>query len=154
MLITWRLTATRNEAELGASLTRLIAKSGEPLIRKGVDMAMRVMGGQFVTGETISEALENAERLEKKGFLYSLDMLGEAALTEEDTVRYLKSYENAIHAIGKRSAGRGIYDAQASRSNCRLCIRAITEPKSNVSKMSSTLVSSRSSCWPSTTTLP
>lgn len=37
-------------------------------------------------------------------------MLGEAALTEEDAVRYLKSYENAIPAIGKRSAGRGIYD--------------------------------------------
>lgn len=110
LLITGRLTATRNEAGLGTTLTRLIAKGGEPLIRKGVDMAMRVMGGQFVTGETISEALKNAERLEKEGFRYSYDMLGEAALTEEDALRYLKSYENAIHAIGKQSSGRGIYD--------------------------------------------
>ena len=110
LLITGRLTATRNESGLGASLTRLIAKGGEPLIRKGVDMAMRVMGGQFVTGETISEALKNAERLEKEGFRYSYDMLGEAALTEEDAVRYLKSYEDAIHTIGKQSAGRGIYE--------------------------------------------
>nr|WP_256577491.1 trifunctional transcriptional regulator/proline dehydrogenase/L-glutamate gamma-semialdehyde dehydrogenase [Pseudomonas sp. R37(2017)] len=110
LLITGRLTATRNEAGLGSTLTRLIAKGGEPLIRKGVDMAMRVMGGQFVTGETISEALRNAEHLEKEGFRHSYDMLGEAALTEEDAVRYLKSYEDAIHAIGKRSAGRGIYE--------------------------------------------
>ncbi|GLO55090.1 bifunctional protein PutA [Pseudomonas putida] len=110
LLITGRLTATRNEAGLGSTLTRLIAKGGEPLIRKGVDMAMRVMGGQFVTGETISEALKNAERLEKEGFRYSYDMLGEAALTEEDAARYLKSYEDAIHAIGKKSAGRGIYE--------------------------------------------
>ncbi|HEN8798353.1 TPA: trifunctional transcriptional regulator/proline dehydrogenase/L-glutamate gamma-semialdehyde dehydrogenase [Pseudomonas putida] len=110
LLITGRLTATRNEAGLGATLTRIIAKGGEPLIRKGVDMAMRVMGSQFVTGETISEALKNAQRLEKEGFRYSYDMLGEAALTEEDALRYLKSYEDAIHSIGKRSAGRGIYE--------------------------------------------
>lgn len=110
LLITGRLTATRNEAGLAASLTRLIAKGGEPLIRKGVDMAMRVMGGQFVTGETIQEALRNSQRLEQEGFRYSYDMLGEAALTDEDALRYLHSYEDAIHAIGKESKGRGIYD--------------------------------------------
>jgi RHH-type proline utilization regulon transcriptional repressor/proline dehydrogenase/delta 1-pyrroline-5-carboxylate dehydrogenase len=62
-------------------LTRLIGKGGEPLIRKGVDMAMRMMGEQFVTGETIAQALDNARELEAKGFRYSYDMLGEAALT-------------------------------------------------------------------------
>src|SRR5699024_8997793 len=45
-----------------------------------------------------------------KGFRYSYDMLGEAALTAEDARRYLASYEQAIHAIGKASAGRGIYE--------------------------------------------
>lgn len=110
LLITGRLTATRSETGLGTALTRLIAKGGEPLIRKGVDMAMRVMGGQFVTGETISEALKNSERLEKEGFRYSYDMLGEAALTEEDAIRYLHSYRDAIHAIGKQAAGRGVYE--------------------------------------------
>lgn len=43
-------------------------------------MAMRLMGEQFVTGETIAEALANARKLEEKGFRYSYDMLGEAAL--------------------------------------------------------------------------
>ncbi len=37
-------------------------------------------------------------------------MLGEAALTSEDAKRYYASYEQAIHAIGKASAGRGIYE--------------------------------------------
>jgi len=80
------------------------------VIRKGVDMAMRLMGEQFVTGETIAEALANATPLESKGFRYSYDMLGEAALTDEDAKRYLASYEQAIHAIGKASHGRGIYE--------------------------------------------
>ncbi|AVO54427.1 trifunctional transcriptional regulator/proline dehydrogenase/L-glutamate gamma-semialdehyde dehydrogenase [Ectopseudomonas mendocina] len=110
LLITGKLVSTHNEAGLSNSLNRLIGKSGEPVIRKGVDMAMRLMGEQFVTGETIGEALANATSLESKGFRYSYDMLGEAALTEEDAKRYLASYEQAIHAIGKASHGRGIYE--------------------------------------------
>ena len=110
LLITGKLVATHNEAGLNTSLKGLIGKGGEPLIRKGVDMAMRLMGEQFVTGETIAEALANAGAMETKGFRYSYDMLGEAALTEEDAKRYLASYEQAIHAIGKASHGRGIYE--------------------------------------------
>ena len=109
LVLTGKLVATHSEGSLGQSLTRLIGRGGEPLIRKGVDMAMRMMGEQFVTGETIGEALKNAERLEAKGFRYSYDMLGEAAMTSADAERYLRDYENAIHAIGKASNGRGVY---------------------------------------------
>ncbi|MBP6419852.1 MAG: bifunctional proline dehydrogenase/L-glutamate gamma-semialdehyde dehydrogenase PutA, partial [Giesbergeria sp.] len=64
----------------------------------------------FVTGQTIAEALANSRPLEKAGFRYSYDMLGEAAVTEQDAARYLASYEQAIHAIGKASHGRGIHE--------------------------------------------
>ncbi|MCX2684711.1 trifunctional transcriptional regulator/proline dehydrogenase/L-glutamate gamma-semialdehyde dehydrogenase [Pseudomonas sp. DCB_AW] len=110
LLITGKLVSTHNEGGLTRTLNRVIAKSGEPLIRKAVDMAMRLMGEQFVTGETIAQALANATRLEGKGFRYSYDMLGEAALTDHDAKRYLASYEQAIHSIGKASHGRGIYE--------------------------------------------
>ena len=92
------------------ALTRLIGKGGEPLVRKGVNMAMRMMGEQFVSGQTISEALANNRKMEARGFRYSYDMLGEAATTAEDADRYYASYEQAIHAIGKAAAGRGIYE--------------------------------------------
>ncbi|EOV3986513.1 proline dehydrogenase family protein [Escherichia coli] len=110
LLFTGKLVSTHNEASLSRSLNRIIGKSGEPLIRKGVDMAMRLMGEQFVTGETIAEALANARKLEEKGFRYSYDMLGEAALTAADAQAYMVSYQQAIHAIGKASNGRGIYE--------------------------------------------
>ncbi|TCS36499.1 L-proline dehydrogenase /delta-1-pyrroline-5-carboxylate dehydrogenase [Paucimonas lemoignei] len=110
LLLTGKLVSTHNESGLSSALNRIIGKSGEPLIRKGVDMAMRMMGEQFVTGETIGEALANASALEAKGFRYSYDMLGEAAMTGEDAARYLAAYEQAIHAIGKASHGRGIYE--------------------------------------------
>ena len=110
LLLTGKLVSTHSEAGLSASLGRLIGKGGEPLIRKGVDMAMRMMGEQFVTGETIGEALVNARKLEAQGFCYSYDMLGEAALTAADARRFLAAYERAIHEIGAASNGRGIYE--------------------------------------------
>lgn len=110
LVVTGKLTTTVREGGLASALTRLIARCGEPVIRHGVDMAMRLMGEQFVTGQTIDEALERARRMEAKGFRYSYDMLGEAATTAADARRYYKDYENAIHAIGKASAGRGIQD--------------------------------------------
>ncbi|MFC5473236.1 trifunctional transcriptional regulator/proline dehydrogenase/L-glutamate gamma-semialdehyde dehydrogenase [Paraherbaspirillum soli] len=108
LLITGKLVSTNSERGLGSALTKLIGKGGEPLIRKGVDVAMRMLGNQFVTGQTIAEALDNSRDNEKRGYRYSYDMLGEAALTEEDAAAYYRSYEEAIHAIGRASAGRGI----------------------------------------------
>ncbi len=110
LVVTGRLTNTVDGRSLSAALTRLVARCGEPVIRRGVDMAMRMMGEQFVTGETIAEALKRAKPLEERGFRYSYDMLGEAATTAADAERYYRDYETAIHAIGQASAGRGIYD--------------------------------------------
>ena len=110
LLITGKLVATHSESGLSAAIGRMIASGGEPLIRKSVDRAMRIMGEQFVSGETIDEALRNARPRESQGFRHSFDMLGEAALTAQDATRYLRAYESAIHAIGKASAGRGVYD--------------------------------------------
>jgi RHH-type transcriptional regulator, proline utilization regulon repressor / proline dehydrogenase / delta 1-pyrroline-5-carboxylate dehydrogenase len=110
LMLTGKLVTTNSETGLSSALTRLIGKGGEPLIRKGVDIAMRLMGEQFVAGETISEALANSRKYEARGFRYSYDMLGEAATTEEDAQRYQASYEQAIHAIGKAAGGRGIYE--------------------------------------------
>jgi len=108
LLITGKLVSTNSETGLGSALTKLISKGGEPLIRKGVDLAMRMLGNQFVTGQTIDEAIKNGQANEARGYRYSYDMLGEAALTEADARNYYASYETAIHAIGKASNGRGI----------------------------------------------
>jgi RHH-type transcriptional regulator, proline utilization regulon repressor / proline dehydrogenase / delta 1-pyrroline-5-carboxylate dehydrogenase len=109
LLITGKLVATTSEKSLSTALTRLIARSGEPVIRTAVDLAMRLLGKQFVTGETIEDALRSATAREARGYRFSYDMLGEAAMTASDGARYLASYEHAIHAIGKASRGRGIY---------------------------------------------
>jgi len=110
LVVTGRLTASANETTLSSALIRLLARGGEPVIRKGVDLAMRMMGEQFVTGETIAAALSRAQKLETQGFRYSYDMLGEAAATAADAARYFAAYEDAIAAIGNAAKGRGLYE--------------------------------------------
>lgn len=108
LLLTGKLVATHSDEGLGAALRRVVGRGGEPLIRKGVDLTMRLMGEQFVIGESITQALATARQREAQGFRHSYDMLGEAALTDADARRYLAAYEQAIDAIGAAAAGRGI----------------------------------------------
>lgn len=109
LVVTGKLVATHSESSLASSLSRLIQKGGEPLIRKGVDVAMRLLGKQFVTGETIQQAIKNGEKRFAMGYRYSYDMLGEAAFTEQDAKRYYDDYVASIHAVGAVSRGLGVY---------------------------------------------
>ncbi|TAK93915.1 MAG: trifunctional transcriptional regulator/proline dehydrogenase/L-glutamate gamma-semialdehyde dehydrogenase [Aquabacterium sp.] len=111
LMLTGKLVGTHGEAGLRAALKRAAIKGGEPVIRKSVDVAMRMLGEQFVLGETIQQALHKARQQETQGYRHSYDMLGEAALTEEDAQRYLQAYEDAIHAIALKTQGRSLYQA-------------------------------------------
>lgn len=109
LVITGKLVSTHSESSLSSALSRLIAKGGEPLIRRGVDVAMRLLGKQFVTGETIQAAIKNGEKRFAMGYRYSYDMLGEAAFTQADAKRYYDDYVASIHAVGATSRGLGVY---------------------------------------------
>jgi RHH-type proline utilization regulon transcriptional repressor/proline dehydrogenase/delta 1-pyrroline-5-carboxylate dehydrogenase len=91
-------------------LKKTIGRLGEPVIRKSMNYAMKIMGKQFVMGETIVAATERAAEKEQKGYVYSYDMLGEGARTMADAERYLKAYHDAIDTIGKVSVDSGKND--------------------------------------------
>ncbi|MBO1256624.1 bifunctional proline dehydrogenase/L-glutamate gamma-semialdehyde dehydrogenase PutA [Alteromonas sp. 5E99-2] len=88
-------------------LKKTIGRLGEPVIRRAMTIAMRVMGRQFVMGENIADALFRAKEKEQQGYVYSYDMLGEGARTMLDAERYYNSYMDAIEAIGKAANGKG-----------------------------------------------
>ena len=104
---TWALMLTGRIVQLDQAakwdfegiLKRLVARSGEPVIRQAVQFAMRVLGRQFVLGRTIGEALKEAKPLEQEGYRFSFDMLGEAAYTKPDAARYAAAYGKAIEAL-------------------------------------------------------
>ena len=103
---TWGLLLTGKVLDadrpgVAGTLRSMVRRLGEPVIRTAVGRAMREMGRQFVLGQDIDAAMERARIKEEKGFTYSYDMLGEAAMTARDAERYAKSYSNAIDAISK-----------------------------------------------------
>lgn len=103
------LSDSKTEApSLSKTLKRWVERTSEPVIRTAVGQAMKILGQQFVMGETIESAIKRARDYEKRGYRYSYDMLGEAARTRADAARYLRAYEDAIVAIGKASQGKGV----------------------------------------------
>ncbi|MFQ5785136.1 MAG: bifunctional proline dehydrogenase/L-glutamate gamma-semialdehyde dehydrogenase PutA, partial [Alphaproteobacteria bacterium] len=120
---TWGLMLTGRIVRLDPGLTgnvesvlgRLVAQSGEPVIRQALMQAMRILGRQFVMGRTIGEALERAAPAEAQGYRHSFDMLGEAAHTMADAERYVAAYREAIEAIGAAAKGDDLF-ARASIS--------------------------------------
>jgi RHH-type transcriptional regulator, proline utilization regulon repressor / proline dehydrogenase / delta 1-pyrroline-5-carboxylate dehydrogenase len=88
--------------DFAGALRRLVGRAGEPAIRLAVRQAMRIMGHQFVMGQTIGDALDRCAKPEYAVYRYSYDMLGESALTSETAERYQQDYRKAIAAIGSR----------------------------------------------------
>lgn len=110
---TWALMLTgrvldEGEGGIEGTLRSMVRRLGEPVIRKAVAAAMREMGEQFVLGRTIAEAIKRGRPMIQKGYLYSFDMLGEAARTEADALRYLKAYADAISSLDSGSNGPDI----------------------------------------------
>ena len=109
---TWGLMLTGKLVDLDPDLRkdapgfvrRLAGAIGEPVIRKAMATAVRIMGEQFVLGRTIADALARASR---ERLTCSFDMLGEGARTAADAARYAAIYADAISAVGQASEGSG-----------------------------------------------
>ncbi|MDE4980355.1 hypothetical protein NAI42_10960, partial [Francisella tularensis subsp. holarctica] len=69
-----------------------LKKTSEPVIRQEMKQAMKIVGKQYVLGETIEEALKVSEAKVARGYSYSYDMIVEAALTMDDPEYYYSQY--------------------------------------------------------------
>ena len=122
-----------------STFKRLVKRTSEPVIRKAVSKAMYILGKQFVMGQTIEEALRRSHKksmiplsaLKKSPrlnhrfptqkiapaetsttnlqYLFSYDMLGEAACTAEDAERYFQAYQHSIETLGKTAKSSDIW---------------------------------------------
>ena len=105
LLMTSNLLKDSERQSVGDTLRKMVKRMGEPVVRTVAGQAMKEMGRQFVLGRDIEEAQENGKAQEKQGYTYSYDMLGEAARTDDDALRYFNSYSDAIDSISKRCKG-------------------------------------------------
>ena len=109
---TWSLMLTGKlidpDEEAGADLPgfirRLAGRLGEPVIRRAVGAAVKIMGEQFVLGATIEKAMRRAAQ---ERFVCSFDMLGEGARTEADADRYEAAYAAALGVLARHAGRQG-----------------------------------------------
>ena len=94
-----------NQRGMNRTLRGAMNRLGEPVIRQATLQAMRILGGQFVFGRTMTEALKRAGPERAKGLTHSFDMLGEAAMTFADAERYRQAYISAIERLKQESDG-------------------------------------------------
>ena len=101
--LTGKIFSSTQEKEKGflSSLKKSISSPGTAALRPIVLQGIKMLGNLFVTGATIEEALQNAQKIEALGYRFSYDMLGEAARTTEDAKRYYDAYQNAIIRLGE-----------------------------------------------------
>ncbi len=105
LMLTGRVIGLKDKAGSNPAsyVKRLIAQSGEPIIRQAMRHAMKILGDQFVLGRTIAEALKRGRDDEANGYRFSYDMLGEAACSARDAERYFGRYMDAISAVGQHA---------------------------------------------------
>jgi RHH-type transcriptional regulator, proline utilization regulon repressor / proline dehydrogenase / delta 1-pyrroline-5-carboxylate dehydrogenase len=102
LMLTGRLVRAEDipGQRLEAFLARLMDRLGDAVVRSALRQAMRILGHQFVMGETIEAALRRAE--DHPDYCYSFDMLGEAAMTAADARKYFDAYRHSIDALHDR----------------------------------------------------
>ena len=109
LMLTGRIVEAMEVArwDFDAIWRNLVARLGEPVIRQAVISAVKLLGQHFVLGRTIEEAIEKAREATQRGFRFSFDMLGEAAMTRADAERYLDRYRDAVRALARSAQPSG-----------------------------------------------
>ena len=82
-------------------LSKIVKNLSEPLLRNAIKQAVNILAKQFVFEKDIEKAIKFSDEKKHDKYTFSFDMLGEAAVTYEDSEKYYSQYENAIIATGK-----------------------------------------------------
>lgn len=108
LMMTGRVVGVDTKTTAASFLDRMTKKMSEPVIRSAMQRAMKIMGHQFVLGETIEQANRNSQPYRDKGYTYSFDMLGEAAITHKDAEKYFSDYLHAIKSAADVQVKEGM----------------------------------------------
>ena len=97
--LTGQSSGLRNQVQKFLKTTSL------PVIRNAIQQAIKIMGDHFVKGQTIQEALKRSEKELAQGYRFSYDMLGEAAMCDQDAERFEQAYKEGIEALAPFALG-------------------------------------------------
>ncbi len=76
----------------------------QPLLGRLVSAAVHAMAGRFIAGATPAAALPELRHLAGQGMAYTIDLLGEATLSEQEGDAYLAAYQELIPLLASNAA--------------------------------------------------
>ena len=99
-LLTGKIVEEKSEENKNI-LVKMVKNLSGPLLRNAIKQAINILAKQFVFESDIKKAIKYSDEKKYNKYTFSFDMLGEAAVTYEDSERYYNQYEEAILETGK-----------------------------------------------------
>ncbi len=70
-----------------------------------VEQAVKTLAYKYIAGETIPKVVKTVERLRKEKLTFTIDLLGEAVITEAEAQAYLQNYWELIEQLSAAAQG-------------------------------------------------
>lgn len=83
------------------------------------------MAGQFITGATADKALPMLRRSSRRGAGFTVDILGEAVLSEEEAEAYARRYSELLERLSEKTSDWGDAPSSQPRVNVSVKISAL-----------------------------
>lgn len=83
---------------LGVEPKSLTATLGSQLIRRQIGEVAR----RFIVGETPKKAIRRLKKLRNRGLAFTIDLLGEATVSEKESLEYRDKYLDLLHELQKQ----------------------------------------------------
>ncbi|MBE9046142.1 L-glutamate gamma-semialdehyde dehydrogenase [Pleurocapsales cyanobacterium LEGE 10410] len=68
-----------------------------------ITKAVETLAYKYIAGENINEVIKTIDRLRKEGMTYTIDLLGEAVITESEAAKYLQGYLDLIEQLAQKA---------------------------------------------------
>lgn len=84
---------------LGAKTAGMSGRLGMKMLGRTIRKNLENMALQFIIGDTVPKTLDNLSRLREGGFAFTLDILGEATVSEKEADLYADNYVRLLEAL-------------------------------------------------------
>lgn len=89
----------------GANMSGIGGSFTGKILGKTIRANIETMGRQFIIGENVKEALKGMNKLRKDKFTFTVDLLGEATVSEEESEAYAQGYHEVLDALVREQGG-------------------------------------------------
>ena len=85
----------------GIQSSRIGGKLGTKVLGATIRKNIESMALQFIIGDTVSETITNLIKLRDNRFAFTLDILGEATVSEKEAEEYVQNYHELLDGLAK-----------------------------------------------------